>query len=106
MRRNFNRNRIGKAENPKFLCAAFGLFHCRGGYGDFPFPECARHRIVLGNHFHELYRYGSLYALYGSDLHTGTDADPASISWQDHGSTDFHCNVWATDWTGDLWCSI
>ena len=37
VRRNFNRHRIGKAENPKFLCAAFGLFHCCGGYGDFLF---------------------------------------------------------------------
>ena len=44
------------------------------------FLNIARHRIVLGNHFHELYRYGSFYALYGSDLHTGTDADPTSIS--------------------------
>ena len=69
-----------KAENPKFVCAASGLFCCRGGYGNFSFPEYARHRIVLDGHFHELHRYGSLCALYGSDLHTGTDADPASIS--------------------------
>ena len=80
VRRNFNRNRIGKTENSKLVYAASGLFCRRSGYGNFPFPESVRHRIVLDHHVHELRRYGSLYALYGSDLHTDTDANPASIS--------------------------
>ena len=70
------------------------------------FPEYARYCIVLGNHFHEFHRYGCLHTLYGSNLHTGVNTDPASISRKNHGSTDFHCNVRATDWTGNLRCSV
>ena len=69
----------------------------------FPFSEYARHRIVLDNHFDELHRYGSICALYGSDLHAGTDADPASISRQDHGGADIYCYVRTADRAGSLW---
>ena len=95
-----------KKKNSKVPCAASDLFDCCGGDGDFPVLENACHCLLLGNHAHGLHRYGSLYTLYGSDLHTGADADPASVSRQDHGGADFHCYVRAADWTGDLWCPV
>ena len=45
---------------------------------------CLEYAMASGMSFlstdNELHRYGCLYALYGSGLHTGTDADPTSIS--------------------------
>lgn len=106
VRRNFNRNRIGKAENSKFVCATFGLLCGCGNYGNIPLFEYARYCIILGNHFNELCGYGCVYAFYGTDLYNGSDTNTAAISRKNYGGTNFDCDVWPTDRAGDLWSLI